>query len=392
MGVFLIVLCLIQAIGSGHVLRSFPHRLKAIPSPPDWLTGEAPRAAMIVPATGNSSGQRRCLQTLLEQDYPNHEVVFVTKDEADPATAMIRDLIKDRAHARHVLAGPAATCGQKNHNLLAGIDSLEKSGDSVEILVTFDANHMAHAQAMSELIKPIYQGKAKLTSGYHRIVPQDAKTGTLGMLLSCQIIHLLQGFPPIAQPWGGATAIVFDLWKKHGVREVWQTNIVDDFSMGPHLVKKKVRTLGLASACLTTPLSGRSVKGWLEWFIRQLQYAKFCTPIQWFFGFPIVFLTPLPLLVPLLVPAWGLGLVSQTLGLAALAFTLAFACCGLWSRALVPERPRLLPWLAAYFLFHPGVCACYLFTWTTNIMAWRGIAYRVGWGGRVREIILRGQS
>jgi len=30
---------------------------------------------------------------------------------------------------------------------------------------------------------------------------------------------------------------------------------------------------------------------------------------------------------------------------------------------------------------------CYLRTWTTFTMRWRGIAYKVTWGGRVVEVL-----
>jgi hypothetical protein len=44
------------------------------------------------------------------------------------------------------------------------------------------------------------------------------------------------------------------------------------------------------------------------------------------------------------------------------------------------------PWLLGFYANIGMACWCYLKTWRTDIIAWRGISYRVTWGGRVRQI------
>ena len=83
--------------------------------------GPWPPVALIVPVTGGASGLQAQLASLLTQDYPDYQVIFVTHSPADPATPIILDLIRRHPGARHVISGRAATCGQKNHNLLAGL-------------------------------------------------------------------------------------------------------------------------------------------------------------------------------------------------------------------------------------------------------------------------------
>ena len=83
---------------------------------------EWPRLAVLVPVTGAAAGLAGRLEALLSQDYPSYQVVFTTRDALDPATSVILSLITRHSRARHVVAGPARSCGQKNHNLLAAAE------------------------------------------------------------------------------------------------------------------------------------------------------------------------------------------------------------------------------------------------------------------------------
>ncbi len=136
-----------------------------------------PRVALIVPLTGNSPEMEAALESLLNQPYPNYETVLVTRDLEDPATPLVRALLARHPHSRHIVSGPAAGCSQKNHNILAGVGALD---DSVEILVFCDSTHQAQPNFLRELIHPLVTGAASLTSGFHRIIPGDARVPTLG--------------------------------------------------------------------------------------------------------------------------------------------------------------------------------------------------------------------
>ena len=75
------------------------------------------------------------------------------------------------------------------------------------------------------------------------------------------------------------------------------------------------------------------------------------------------------------------------LALISLGFLLTLTAIGAWCRTLVPHPVPLGPWLLAFYANIFMACRCYIKTWRTDTIAWRGISYRVTWGGRVREII-----
>ena len=387
MALLILALLVLLIHSRPHVRRSFPGRDPGGSAPASGAWPAYPRVALIVPLTGNSPAIETALKSLLNQSYPDYETVLVTRDLADPATPLVLALLSHHPHSRHIVSGPAAGCSQKNHNILVGVGAL---GDSVEILVFCDSTHQARPNFLRELIHPLVTGAAVLTSGFHRIIPGDARVATLGMLQTVLTLHLLQGFAAIALPWGGATAMLRSTFYDYGIAGVLKTNVLDDFPLGQRLLRFGIRTAPVATAILDTPLAGQTMTGWNTWLTRQLFYAKYCMPGTWLAAALVVWVLAGPILLAVLAGLGGLvGLAPPSLALISLGFLLTLTAIGAWCRTLVPHPVPWGPWLLAFYANIFMACWCYLKTWRTDTIAWRGISYRVTWGGRVREIILK---
>ncbi len=116
-----------------------------------------------------------CLRSLLTQDYPDYEVIFVTCDEKDEAVPIIRALMRDtesprKPRCRLIQAGPASTCGQKNRNLLVGMDRIAPDSS---VIAFADSAHQAATDWLRLLVYPIARGETDITTGYHHIIPED---------------------------------------------------------------------------------------------------------------------------------------------------------------------------------------------------------------------------
>jgi hypothetical protein len=367
-----------------HVRRSFPGREPGGAATEAAIWPPYPKVALIVPLTGNSPEMQAALESLLSQDYPNYETLFVTRDLEDPATALVQGLLSRYPRSRHIVSGPAAGCSQKNHNILAAVGVLD---DSVDILGFCDSTHEAPPEFLRELIRPLVSGAAVLTSGFHRIVPGDARVATLGMLQTVLSLHLMHGFAAVALPWGGATAVLRSVFRDSGVAGVLGGNILDDFPLGLHLLRFGIRAQPVATAILNTSLTGQTLAGWDTWLTRQLLYLKYIMPVTWLTAALAGWVLAGPIIFSVLAGAGGLvGLVSPPLALTGLGFLAVLTGIGAWCRSLVPQKVPLGPWLLAFYANLLMVCWCYLKTWRTDTIAWRGISYRVTWGGRVREI------
>jgi ceramide glucosyltransferase len=252
-----------------------------------------------------------------------------------------------------------------------------------------DSTHQARPDFLRELLRPLVTGAASLTSGFHRIIPHDARVPTLGMLQTVLTLHLLHGFAFIALPWGGATAMLRSVFHAYGLAGVLGTKVLDDFPVGLRLLRFGIRTTPVATAILDTHLAGQTVDGWNTWLTRQLLYLKYCLPTTWLPSALVVWVLAGPILMAGLTVLGGMvGLAPPSLALTSLGFLLTLTAIGAWCRTLVPQPVPLGPWLLAFYANIFMASRCYLHTWRTDIIAWRGISYRVAWGGRVRQIIL----
>ncbi|OGP71415.1 MAG: hypothetical protein A2Z73_07350 [Deltaproteobacteria bacterium RBG_13_60_28] len=339
-----------------------------------------PAVALLVPVAGAAPDLAANLRSLLSQDYPDCQVIFITRDLEDPATPIIAAIIPEYPRARLVLGGPAVSCGQKNHNLLAGLRAV---GASPEILVFCDSTRLAPVNWLKEMVAPLVRGEATVISGYHHVLPQDQGMASWGRAITVLILYLTKAVPWLNQPWGGATAIKRRVFEDLQVRELWARNVVDDVSLAA-LLQEKGLGVGLAAeASLLTPLEGETLAGWSNWLTRQWIYLKFCLPGTWLAGG--LFLHLLAVLVLLA----GLRLLAAPLGFPlspvwpGAVFLAALTGLSVALKAMHPQAAPLRTWLPAFFAAIFMAAWCHLRTWPSREIHWRGISYRVGWKGRV---------
>ncbi|KHK02385.1 glycosyltransferase [Desulfovibrio sp. TomC] len=351
---------------------------------PETLPERRPRVTAIVPVTGDTPGMRQAVASLIDQDYPDYSAIFVTAQADDPAVALVAGVAGNDARVMQVVAGPATTCGQKNHSILAGV----RAAQTAEVFVFCDSTHVADRGFVSNLAAPILRGDAPMTSGFHKIVTNDGATATVGMAVTCLALHLLQPIRAITQPWGGAMAISRPAFDRFGLVKLWGHNIVDDFSMGPHLHRFGVTAWPVAAACLHTPLAKVSLTRWDDWLTRQLLYLKFCIPPGWLVSiFAVLLLSAPPAAAIGLLAAWMAGFGCAQAAAVSAFYLAAFAGLGLCFRSLSPRPVGILPWLRGYFATFAMLAWCFGRTFATNTMSWRGIRYKVGWGGVVKSVI-----
>lgn len=384
MGLGLVLPLGLFLLGSRHVRQCYCDQTQGTsPFGPESME-RRPRAAVIVPLTGHTPAMKSGLESLLNQHYPNLAVILVTQDQEDPATALVREVMAGRQNVRHVVSGPARGSSQKNHNLLAGLKALEADA---EILVFCDSGHQAPLNLLSALISPIAQGKAVATTCFHRVFPGDLHLGTLAMLITVLTIHLMQSLSFLAQPWGGATAVSRRVFDALNVKGLWAGNVVDDVSLGVRLLRQRRRVYPVPGICLRTEVRGLTVRDLMAWITRQLLYLKYCCPVVWLAALPGALVLVGPFVVAGLAGLGALwGLTSWTLAAMGLGYLLLFTLLGAWYRRLAPPAIPLRRWLPALYaaVFIAG--ASYLKTWFTDTISWRGVSYRVTWGGGVREI------
>lgn len=346
--------------------------------------GPWPPVALIVPLKGSRPGLAENLSSLLEQDYPDFELILVTESEDDPACEVIRRVTAGCGHARLVIAGQARDRGQKNHNQLAGVAA---AGQRAEVLAFGDGGNRAPAGWLKELLRPVVEQGAGVVSGYHQALPAGSGLPGWGRAVSVLVMFLGKTVPFLDQPWGGAMALTRRAYDELDVAGLWADTVVDDVTLAMRL-KQRGAALSLApGAVLETPLQNETWSGWMDWLHRQWIYLKFCLPGAWV-GAGTAALTASALLIWSLIalPLALTGLVASAWGWLAAAYLAALAAESLWLRLLHPARPSAGTWVAAFFLAMGLAAWCHMTNWPAVHIQWGGIRYRVGRRGRVLAV------
>ncbi|MDE5831427.1 MAG: glycosyltransferase [Desulfovibrio sp.] len=353
--------------------------LAAVAPPEGW-----PPCGLIIPIAGLSPMTGMALKSLLSQDYPDYVVRIVLESANDPAAPLVAGLENEFPRLRVVIAGPAIHCGQKNHNILAGLAALP---ESVRVFAFCDSTHLARPDFLRCLIEPIARREAAITSGYHQVESGDRGAATLGYALSVLFMRLLQGMSILTQPWGGAMAMTKAAFVRYEVAKLWSTNVVDDCSLAGWLRGRGVHVRHVPGALLITRASAHTFRVWNAWLTRQILFLKFCMPGQWLGLGLVCFIMAGPPIWCALVCLRGVmgigGGMAPFLALCQLCFV-AWAIYG-W-RKLLPKQPASAPWIFSFF------CACGMFalvygrSFFQSHIIWANIRYKVGRGGKVEAM------
>jgi ceramide glucosyltransferase len=343
-----------------------------------------PRLALIVPVAGAPAGLAQRLAALLDQDYPDYQVIFATRDLEDPATRVISSLIWGRSRGRLVVAGPARMCGQKNQNLLAGV---RLAGEAPEILAFCDSNQEAPPDFLRKLAAPVARGEGVVTSGYHHIIPGDNRLATWGRAVSVLTLYLTKAVPWLNQTWGGATAIRRETFESLRVAHLWTETVVDDVSLAARLIQARIPVCLSHGADLATKVSGETLASWESWLFRQWIYLKYYLPGSWLAAGILMYLLAGFTLASILQVILAFGGWGTPLTIILSLFFLA----GLTSLALALRRLHPCPspwplWLAAFLSSVALASWVHLRTCLTQKISWRGKVYQVDWRGRVSSI------
>lgn len=343
-----------------------------------------PQLAVIIPAAGNNSMMPMALESLLKQDYPNYRVYFVTAGATDSAVPLIKLLCSKYQNAFHVIAEDAILCGQKNHNLLAGINA---AGSWPEIYSFCDSTHMAKPDFLRCLTMPIILNKAEFTTGYHLAAPQNLNIISAAYAVCVLFMRFLQANNKLTQLWGGAMAMSRMAFARYGIASFWSNTVVDDCSLSAQLHKFGINILHCHDALLYTQIDKYNIKTMYAWLLRQILFLKFCMPYQWL-GLIIasIFLIAVPLwcfiTVILFITGYG-GL--GTLCLALIWILLVFYIMNTWKN-FIPAAISANLAAMAYFYDCIMFFVCAMQTVFTNKIHWCGKIYTVGKNGIVKKM------
>jgi len=345
----------------------------------------SPQAVVIVPCKGLDLDFESNILALLEQDYPDYKVIFVTADQDDPAYSCLERLVAqfpDRA--RLTTAGVASQRSQKVHNQLAALQIADRSA---EVFVFVDSDGRPDAHFLKHLIAPLFDRKVGAATGYRWFVPIHRHLLEILVTLWGAIVAAVQADPQFTQMWGGAMAIRRQLFETLNITQVWSGASTDDDALTRILGQEGLRIV-FVPHCFVLSAVDYSISQFMAWGTRQVLLTRVYLPQMWWqlFALTAVFA---------LAPVAGLVLTVMALTIhpEMLAVGLTLAAVGLVpvvSTALITRSTESLLTALGHsvtplawwdFLASPPgallLLAQFVRSGLTRRVEWRGVTYEL---------------
>jgi ceramide glucosyltransferase len=347
-----------------------------------------PFVSVIVPCRGLEPGLTENLRTVLTQDYPEYEVLFVFDREDDPAFKALEELINRgfSRMSRTIIAGPATDCGQKVHNLRVAVKDINPQS---EVLVFVDTDGRPAMDWLRKLVAPLLDETLGATTGYRWFIPERGGiVSHLRGVWNASVASALGSDSAKNFCWGGSTAIRRTTFIHLNVSERWCGSISDDFTI-TRVLKEAKLPIHFTPLCLVASVGDCDFHELIEFTTRQIKITRVYASHLWLplllgsILFTIVFFGGLILLIMQIF-----GILAPTL-LLPIVLTIIFALGAAkafirWRAVSIPlaqYRSAMRRDLLAHLLLWPFASLLYLYNAIvagfSRRVTWRGITYEL---------------
>ena len=351
--------------------------------PPSIYT---PLATIFAPCRGVDQGMLGNLDALLQQDYPDYEIVFILDDENDEAAPLIESAWREaRRQVKLVVAPKATDSSQKVTNLREGIPYADPAS---EVFAFVDSDARPSQDWLRSLAAPLADENVGAATGYRWFISKNETFASeMRNMWNASIASALGANRKTNFCWGGSAAIRREVFARLDIREEWQGTLSDDFTM-----TRVIRYAGLdiyfVPRALTPSVEDCTMRELVEFTTRQMKITRVYSPHLWimsFFGSGLFTIVMTASLLIMILSA------KNDVTVAAAMFTLlavtVFSVGKSWLRMrgvmLVLEQyqfklrrqmlPQMVFWSLAPFLFLYNSLAA----WISRRVNWRGTTYEM---------------
>ena len=231
-----------------------------------------PFASVIAPGRGVEPGLSDNLRTLLTQDYPQYEVLFVFDRLDDPAIEIVEQLKRTSDVAsRTIIAGPATDSGQKVHNLRAAVTEIDPQS---EVLVFVDTDARPTKDWLRKLVAPLADETLGASTGYRWFIPEGGGIASrLRGVWNASVASALGSDTTKNFCWGGSTAIRRSTFERLNIRDRLRGTVSDDFTI-TRVLKDAKLPIHFTPNCLVASLGDCDFKELIEFTTRQIKITR----------------------------------------------------------------------------------------------------------------------
>ena len=236
-----------------------------------------PKICIIIPCKDNHENFKDNVNAIINQDYKDYKIIFVTDSTEDSAYIEVKNIVKDNKKIILKTADLIKGCSGKISALIKGVSL---AGD-VDVYVFADSDIKPHKQWLKYLVASLDDDKIGATTGYRWYFPNNLKSYFISTWNLTSVLPFF--FSIFNYTWGGSTAIKKSVFDKLKVIDKWKKGFADDLILTDAL-KKEGYKIKFAPKCLIENSAGDEGK-FLKWGTRQFTWVKWYYPFEYTVSF-----------------------------------------------------------------------------------------------------------
>lgn len=299
------------------------------PSPEPLADDECPPVAILLSLRGGDPFLTSCLTKLIDQDYPDYELIVALDNENDPAAQIVDQLLETRNPknvTKKIITDFRSDCTLLNNNLVHLVEDLD---DRFEIVVLVDADAVTWSGWLRSLVQPLVRDESiGGTSGNRWFTPDHADIGTLTRAF-WNMGSIVQ-MATLQFPWGGSMALRADVAKSPKLLNRWRSSFTSDTPVY-EVIKECGKKYCFNPEIILLNREDTTLKSFCNWMPRQLLNGKLYHPF-W---------------IPVLLQ----GILSSILLIAAASANIANIVTGNWLALGVLATSLMMFWGTFFYLF-----------------------------------------
>ncbi len=268
---------IVSLVAQFMLAAGFVRRLKRSRQP---LIGDldAPQAVVILCLRGGDPFLEKCIEGLVQQDYPSYRVDFLLDSEHDPAAEILQAALARYPFSDYeirTLKNPLSTCSLKCSSLIQAVEGLDSS---VKFVALLDADTVPHSTWLRELATALVPENIGAATGNRWYMPEQPSTGAMVRYLWNAAAVVQMYHYQIA--WGGTLAIKIDTIRRANLLDRWRTSLCEDTMLRQQLssIGQQIRFVPSLMMVNREDCTLGSFVGWVQ---RQLLTARLYHPLWW---------------------------------------------------------------------------------------------------------------
>ncbi|CAN5260728.1 glycosyltransferase family 2 protein [soil metagenome] len=236
----------------------------------------APFVTVIAPFRGIDDGLEDNLRALIEQNYPQFEIIFVGDDSNDPAIPFIKDVLS--ANSRLIIAPKATGMSQKVENLRSAV---KEADERTEVFAFVDSDVRPSRDWLRSLVSPLEYPEIGASTGYRWFISRNPTFAS--ELRSSWNASIASALGPVRGSnfcWGGSMAIRRDVFERLKIHKKWKGTLSDDFVV-TRAMNEANMPIAFVPQALLASFGDCGIAQMIEFTVRQMKITRVYAPRLW---------------------------------------------------------------------------------------------------------------